>query len=314
MLTRRLSLLGLLGTAAALLLPSAVAVAAPTAPTVSALRGMKDCPADGGCCPASAPNCHVGDHDPGNPGNPGDPGGPGGPRQCDWNGQSIPCNDDALGFYVGGGCYLLRMVPQPVAEPPFGSDPTKTGAWYVKSCFTGTDRKALWQLYVWQYDAQAPPDPEQLARAALASIRLDGAAIGIVPRPVGADGVGGSGLVGLPVWMWTDRTPNTWGPITASATDAGLTVTISAQAVQIEWNMGSGIVTCTTPGTAYDASYGRQSSPDCGYTYRVPGTYTVTATTTWQVDWAGGGETGVITTTRTNTATIQIRELEVLVG
>jgi hypothetical protein len=119
--------------------------------------------------------------------------------------------------------------------------------------------------------------------------------------------------------MWTTVTPNTWGPISASASEAGLTVTITAKATQIVWDMGDGhSVTCTSPGTPFTNGDGGRQSPTCGYTYDQPsrdragGKYTVTATTSWVVNWAGGGATGEIDQTRTSATTVAIDELQVV--
>jgi hypothetical protein len=279
------------------------------------LAMLEVCPGGTACCPDTNPNCTIHDHDPGTPSDPGSPGDSGS-HKCTWQGQVVPCSTAALGYYIGDGCYIRKIEPPPAAGPPGGNPEGRTGgAWYVKSCYFGSTDMVT-QLYVWYWDTPAiPPNPEDVARDALATIRLDGAAVGFAPNP------GGSGLVGLPVWMWTEQTPNTWGPISASATDAGLTVNITARATQIVWDMGNGdAVTCANPGLNYDPSYGRASSPMCGYTYRVSsrnqpgGKYAVTATTTWRVDWEGGGENGVITTTRTSNTTVQIDELQVVVG
>ena len=128
-------------------------------------------------------------------------------------------------------------------------------------------------------------------------------------------------LLFLPVWLWTAVSPQTWGPARASATAGGVTVTATASASTIEWRMGDGhAVTCTSPGTAYSPTAGGGSSPDCGYTYAAPssgqpgGVYTVTAVTTWQVRWAGGGQNGALTVTRQSSTQLQVRELAVVNG
>jgi hypothetical protein len=119
--------------------------------------------------------------------------------------------------------------------------------------------------------------------------------------------------------MWTTVNANTWGPIAASDSDAGLTVSIEARAASIVWSMGDGAtVNCGNPGTPYEARFGDAASPTCGHVYRTPsrdqpgGIFSVTATTTWQVTWAGGGESGVITTTRQSQTTVRIGELQVV--
>ncbi|GAA0262569.1 hypothetical protein GCM10009539_55440 [Cryptosporangium japonicum] len=148
---------------------------------------------------------------------------------------------------------------------------------------------------------------QQVALREFATIPIKGPQIGVAPDP------GGSGLVGLPVWLWTAVTPQTWGPFTATAAVPGLTVTATAVATRITWNMGDGKqVVCDNPGTPYLASYGNKASPNCGYRYARAGTYTVTGTTDWVVTWTGGGQTGQIPQTRETTTTIRIDELQVV--
>ena len=133
--------------------------------------------------------------------------------------------------------------------------------------------------------------------------------------------LGKSGLVGLPVWMWTSVSARTWGPASATASVPGLSVTATAQAIKVAWDMGDGhTVTCANPGTPYARSRGAAMSPTCGYRYDrssadQPGAaYAVTATTTWAVTWSGGGGTGALTVTRSSTARVRIGELQVLVS
>jgi hypothetical protein len=42
------------------------------------------------------------------------------------------------------------------------------------------------------------------------------------------------------------------------------------------------------------------------------GRFTVTGTTTWNIEWQGGGQNGTLTVTRASTTTIQIDELQVV--
>jgi hypothetical protein len=171
------------------------------------------------------------------------------------------------------------------------------------------------QVNYWMADPQSGPTPAELAQQALAKIHLLGAQIGIAPRP------DGSGAVGLPVWLWTAVTPGTWGPLSASETGGGITVTIEAHASRIVWDMGDGHqVTCGNPGTPYEAKYGFAASTTCGYTYTRPsstadhphGRYTVTATTYWTVAWSGGGQSGVLTPTSQSQTSVEIGEIQVV--
>jgi hypothetical protein len=232
-------------------------------------------------------------------------------------------NDLVGWFNESDGCYYFLMSPQ----PPTGSalregHAADDGAVYQTSCFPPDNATTLDYLgvgFVWLASAppgfEAGPTPAQLAQQALAKIHLRGAVIGTAPD----NGI--AGLAGLPVWLWTTVTPETWGPNTASATGGAVTVTITARATKIVWSMGDGhAVTCANHGTVYAPSYGDADSPTCGYTYRTSsrgqpdGRYHLTATTTWRVDWSGGGESGVIITTRISQTSMRIDELQVVTG
>ncbi|WP_373307396.1 hypothetical protein [Micromonospora lutea] len=295
----------MLGGALALLLAGAGAV-----PATAADPGAE--------CPPAQPNCNVWDDDPGTPGgggNGGDNGGGnngggGGSGVCQWEGRTIPCYDDLLGWFNSGdGCYY-KLAESPPTEPPEGQQ------WYLKSCNGG----ALGQGTLELLDTPppgfgAPPDPEELARRAFASITLLAPRAAVAPRKSV-----GPGLVGLPVWMWAERGANQFGPLSAEATDRGLTVTIQAEVDRVVWDMDNGDeVICTGPGTPYDrrGSHAGQPSPDCGYDsgYTRADTYTVRATTHWSVTWtSNGGDSGSIggVTRTTGPVEIEINELQVV--
>ncbi len=146
---------------------------------------------------------------------------------------------------------------------------------------------------------------------------LKAIAIGIVPEPK----PGSIGLVGMPAWMWVAQpAPNTWGPITRGASAGGVTVTATAKVHDVVWSMGDGsVVTCTSPGTPYQDSYGKRDSPDCGHTYtrtsrgKSGDAYPISATSHWLITWAGGGQTGTINLDFTAGTQIKVGEMQVLV-
>ncbi|RQX11850.1 hypothetical protein DDE19_29790 [Micromonospora ureilytica] len=268
-------------------------------------------------CPPDQPDCSVWDDEPGNPGGGGNDGGDGdddgggdggGSGTCQWDGRTVPCYDEVLGWFSSSdGCYYKLAEPQ--AEAPEGQQ------WYVKTCNGGADvgNQTVVLLDDPPAGFGAPPNPEELARRALASISLLPAPLRMAPRKSI-----GPGLVGLPVWMWAARSTSYFGPLTASASDRGVTVSIEAKVSRIVWDMGNGDeVPCETAGTPYDSKGDRagETSPDCGYDkgYQKAGTYRVTATTHWKVTWRGGGESGEILVTRNSgTVPIQINELQVV--
>lgn len=221
----------------------------------------------------------------------------------------------------GGGkkskwsCTYKRADPQPPAgSMDWEGHKPGDGAVYEQTCSYGGDDAYDVIRMVWAAD---PPkggvDPAVLAQRAVDKMRLRGPDIGIAPK------AGGHGLVGLPVWMWTAKTAEAYGPNTATATAGAVTVTATAKVDQIVWDMGDGhSVTCTTAGTPYKSSYGKRSSPDCGYRYLrsskdEPGAkYPVTATSTWTIDWRGAGQTGQLTQTRQSQTQVSIGQLKVL--
>ncbi|RLK24236.1 hypothetical protein DER29_2134 [Micromonospora sp. M71_S20] len=297
----------LAGVGLALLLALGAAV-----PAIAAQR------ADPGAeCPPGQSDCSVWDDDPGAPGDPGgggddggggDPGGGGGSARCQWNGRTVKCYDSVLGWFNNGdGCYYKLAEPQP--EAPEGQQ------WYVRTCNGGDLGSQTTVLR----DAPppgfgAPPDPEELARRALAKITIAAPRIAVAPRRSN-----GPGLVGLPVWMWGRNDDRKYfGPTQeASESERGLTVRIEAKFDRIVWNMGNGRkVTCSGAGTPYraDGPLAGRPSPDCGYQgYPKAGDYRVRATTYWTVTWAGGGQSGVIPVNRTTgTVPVRINELQVV--
>ncbi|MFF0629922.1 ATP/GTP-binding protein [Streptomyces sp. NPDC004296] len=212
-------------------------------------------------------------------------------------------------------CTYKKADPQPPAgSPDWESHEPGDGAVYEQTCRYKQSKDFTITRLVW---AANPPangvDPAVLAQRAVDNMVLRGPAIGITPKP------GGRGVVGMPVYMWTKRNAETYGPNTASASAGGTTVTATAKVTKIVWSMGDGnSVTCTTAGTPYQASRGKAPSPDCGYRYTQPstsqpsGTYHVTATSTWTVDWTGGGQNGQLTQTRDNAVDINVGEVQVL--
>lgn len=272
----------------------------------------------GAGCPPDQPDCSVWDDDPGNPGDPGGGGdngggdsGGGGGGVCQWDGRTIACYDDLMGWFNSGdGCYYKLEEPQP--------DNTPEGQqWYLLTCDggnQGSQRPELRDEPPPGYGA--PPDPEELARRALASIKLLPARLKVAPRKDV-----GPGLVGLPVWMWATPSASYFGPLTASATDRGVTVSIEAKVDRIVWDMGNKErVTCHGPGTPYDAKnkdLAGRASPDCGYDKGYPkaDTYRVSATTHWTVRWwTDDGVQGepILQTRTSGTVQIQINELQVV--
>ncbi len=238
-------------------------------------------------------------------------GSPGGKAPGGGNGSGAEA-----GGSTGGGaassdkptCTYERLAEQPAAGSDYweGHDPSEGGAVWAVTCS---------DLTTFEYIGPGGPpggapavDPAVLAQRAVDRMLLRGPEIGITPKP------GGMGVIGMPVYLWTETGPETYGPNTSSASAGGVTVTATAKVSRIVWSMGDGkSVTCTTPGTPYKASYGLKPSPDCGHRYTKPSKrYQVTATSTWVIDWAGGGQSGRLTEVRDSSVDISVGEVQVV--
>lgn len=106
--------------------------------------------------------------------------------------------------------------------------------------------------------------------------------------------------VQLWTYFWTDSA--TWKPLTATASAAGLTATVTATPVSLSFDPGDGsaVQSCTGPGRPWAESDGNSapSGGACGYQYsRVTGPgydrpVTSTQTIVWKITWTGTGNTG----------------------
>ena len=250
---------------------------------------------------------------PGTPGIPGEEGDDvpvetGSGEPCVWDGTAlgitqpppgpVPCSSDAGYWSNGLNCYIKLATPVPPAGDPAwqGHEPGDGAVYHCYQPQTGI------LVYLWSQDP--PPDsgttptPGEVARLAIEDMQLKAIPIGLAPEP-GPDSVG---LVGMPVWMWAaGPDDHTFGPITASASAGGITITATARVHRVTWDMGDGTrVVCRNAGTPYRPEYGKQESPDCGHVYTSSssraegGKFTVTASSDWVVEWTGAGQSGVI--------------------
>ncbi|WP_315097816.1 hypothetical protein [uncultured Cellulomonas sp.] len=249
--------------------------------------------------------------DPG-PGTPG--GGSTGPRVCeDYNGP-VECETEIGSWNNTRGCYMELADPQ----PPLGD-----AAWegntdgVIYRCMIPIPYSpSWWTTYVWLATAEPGPDPREVAEDALALMQLRAGQI--ATNPPSPDGLS---VVGLQTWLWiADPDEHTVGPITRSATAGAVTVTATARLDKVVWDMGDGrSTTCTGPGTPWSPTAGTHDSPTCGHTYRASSArqpdqrYTMTATSYWTIDWAGGGETGTIQMDFASDAQLRVAEVQALV-
>ncbi|WP_199789243.1 MULTISPECIES: hypothetical protein [unclassified Streptomyces] len=95
-------------------------------------------------------------------------------------------------------------------------------------------------------------------------------------------------------------------------------MTATAHVSQIVWDMGDGHTVTCGAGTPCKESEGAKDSPICGYRYATTSNggkgdvFRVTATATWNAHWAGRGQRGDLTTTRSSQVQLRVGEVQVL--
>ena len=152
------------------------------------------------------------------------------------------------------------------------------------------------------------PDPATVARnlaeAALAQLR--------VQTPIARSNPANSlAVINIPTWLWVEN----WTPLTASASAAGVTATVTAEPVEMLWDPGDGSkpFTCRGPGVAYDLNRpARTQRTDCSFTYRQKaGRFNIGATQRWHLTYtATNGQRGDLgNITSTATIPIDVHEL-----
>jgi hypothetical protein len=217
-------------------------------------------------------------------------------------------------------CTYEIADPQPwPLHPVWAGQNPDSGTIWLMVCPPPPGFSRDWIALVFLADGADPPpgapiDPRTLAEQAIDSMVMHGPQIRMAP-PSGSTG----GLVGLPVWMWTERGEHITGPTTASASAGGVTVTAVGEVSRIVWHMGDGNTVTCGAGTPYPAGSDGES-PDCGYTYATASTnhmaggapWPITATSTWTITWSGGGQSGTEVLELSSTAELAVGELHVL--
>ena len=213
----------------------------------------------------------------------GDTGGSTGPGSGSGDSDESS-NDPNDCFYQPAG-----TLPADVVQAVGGQPPGK-GAWYFKVC-SFLERVVMIPVWI----AGAPPpaaSPATVARLARSRLVLPGVSIRLNPA--------GDQLVNLPVWLSVDHA--SWQPVSATASVGTVTVTATAHPTRVDWALGDGTtVMCSGPGTVWTPGTDPTAvSPDCGHVYRRSsagtggGFFVVSATVTWDVTWAGAGQSGTV--------------------
>ncbi|MGA5375977.1 ATP/GTP-binding protein [Streptomyces griseoincarnatus] len=252
-------------------------------------------------------NCEVEVDVPGQPGGSQTGGATGGTGGSHSSGKGDPNNKKV--------CEYDLADPQPPAGSLAweGHEPGD-GAVYEETCGWGALGGDTIVRMVWLAE---PPEQEMIDPAVLAQRAVD--SMTLLGPDIASPHMAGRYTVGVPMWMWVNQSATTYGPNTASASAGGVTVTATAKVSKIVWQMGDGsAVTCVGPGTPYKGSSDMAESPTCGHRYSETsgdtpgGRYSVTATSTWTIDWQGGGQSGQLEEIRQSDTQVAVGELQVV--
>ena len=168
-----------------------------------------------------------------------------------------------------------------------------------------------WDCPVGPAPALDHPTAEQLAQQLIVRLQLPTPTPQFGPDPT--DNEWNMMAVGYPIWLWTDG-PHT---ITATETAHGHTFTLQAHHRSTTFNTGDGNTTQCTHTTAYRPSVKPGTpSPTCGHTYlkTAPnGSYTVTATTHWTINWNVANHSGTLPGTHTANRQLPLGELHAII-
>lgn len=261
---------------------AAVALFSPTA-SADGVGGV------GASCSQNQAGCTVTAQDPGSPST-------GGASGTGTSGSKPDSSTSADGSSTSQ-VTCTDVIPSTAQLAAFGSPkpPAGKGHWVIEACHA-PDMEELNATLHWQADGQpALPDPSVLAAKAESKLAL------VKPTVDSSPAAGLPQVVQLPTWAWLPKTQ--WVPVSATASVPGESVTATATPVLLSFSWGDGTSsTCQGPGTPYVAASldASAASPTCGHTYRITSTaqpgqqFTVTATLSWQIRWAGGGQSGTL--------------------
>lgn len=162
------------------------------------------------------------------------------------------------------------------------------------------------------------PDPAVLAQRAVGQLDLARAQAHVSPPPSFHT------LVGLENWLWVPD--GQWRPLTRSISAGGTTVTVTAEPIRTQWDMGNGDVQlCADPGRPWVEGMSDMAKTACSYSYTdmvdpYADVWSVSAVIVYDVDWtctgaclAPSGTLGEVPAAAGEPTSIEVRQRQVVV-
>ncbi len=219
----------------------------------------------------------------------------------------VPCSSGSGSSGMGGGgsggpggsgatvnntCTTIALDGVQAENLGLSWSPPKGQSWALLYC-PGGARPFAPAVLVNNATGTPAVTPQQLLTTARGELHVPYLSPSTAP-PRGHDG-----LVGLPEWFW--MAASSWHARTVRVTAGPVWASVTAAPVGLTYQPGAGLspVSCTGPGTAYDARRPAAAQhTDCSYTYLTPSTgqpgnaYQASVTVTWKVTWTGSGGAG----------------------
>ena len=238
---------------------------------------------------------------------------------CRFQGNVIPCTN-GLGTWVPHRQMWCKPAdPQPPKTSPIwnGHEDGVIHRCHRPKGAGVPDSEAIIMMWLPAAATTAPPDPKQMAWELITSAGFNPISIGSTPTTL-EQKPKALGAIGMPLWLWPrESSPHTTGPLTASTAKAGYTVTIVARLESITWDLGDGSpsITCKHWKRFNPNSMHPETPVVCGkqFGYERQGTYTLTATSNWAIQWQGIGQEGVIPLRVSTHETLKIGELQAVI-
>lgn len=210
-----------------------------------------------------------------------------GTAMCTYQGRQIPCVTPDGVWFAAHQCYAQPLRPQPSAESPAwaGHSPDEGEVW-VCVTYAGPVTGGYW-FFVANGQTPALVDPADVAANAVGQLPLAVPALHLAPGPPHMT------FVGLPTWLWIDSSQ--WHELSLTVTAGATAVTVRARPRRVTWDLTTASTVCDSPGRAWTTGMSSRLSTDCSYTFDLvsasepDGRFGVTATLTYEVDWACSG-------------------------
>lgn len=235
------------------------------------------------------------------PGNSGTSGGPSKANQGSGSsGSSGPKPHPLYGWYGWDWVYVDEHIGTIIPECVVGP---------LYTCPTARDIAAV-QAASPQPLRPSFSDVSAIARQLVLTMSVDRPVIRVGPDPSANEW--NMAVVGHPLWLWTTEP----GTKSATMTSSGYRFTLAATRTSVTFDPGdgTGAITCRSMSAYPGSSAVGRTSPTCGHTYQhaspAGGSFTITATGTWEVDWSAMGYSGTIPLTLSQTRTLKVGELQ----